>query len=116
MTRLGKILCCAVLIFSSGCESTQLTMNANSLNESKSTVVNEWQQGKIIFKNLEGGFYGLITDKQQKLLPVNLAISFQKNGLIVKFKGQELTDIMTIQQWGTPFKLSNIELIKAVTH
>jgi len=91
-------------------------MDGNSLSKSKSIAVNEWQQGKIIFKNLEGGFYGLVTDKQQKLLPVNLAKSFQKNGLIVRFKGRELTDIMTIQQWGTPFKLSNIELIKAVTH
>ncbi len=72
-------------------------------------LMNEYK-GTIHFLNLEGGFYGIITDKGMKLLPMNLAKTYQKAGAIVKVKG-EVVDVMTIQQWGTPFKIAEIEII-----
>jgi len=71
--------------------------------------MNEYK-GTIHFLNLEGGFYGIITDKGIKLLPMNLAKAYQKAGAIVKVKG-EIVDVMTIQQWGTPFKIAEIEIL-----
>lgn len=72
---------------------------------------NGWQRGRVQFLNLEGGFYGIITDSGKKLLPMNMAKEFAQNGAIVRVKGK-VKDVMTIQQWGTPFTITDIELIK----
>ena len=72
---------------------------------------NGWQLGRVKFLNLEGGFYGIITDSGRKLLPMNMAKEFAQNGAIVRVKGK-VKDVMTIQQWGTPFMITDIELIK----
>ncbi|AWB56515.1 hypothetical protein DBO93_02315 [Colwellia sp. Arc7-D] len=69
-----------------------------------------WQRGRVQFLNLEGGFYGIITDSGQKILPMNMAKEFAQNGAIVRIKGK-VKNVMTIQQWGTPFTISEIELI-----
>ncbi|MFT6902900.1 MAG: hypothetical protein ACJAXS_003119 [Colwellia sp.] len=72
---------------------------------------NGWQRGRVQFLNLEGGFYGIITDSGKKLLPMNMAKEFAQNGAVVRVKGK-VKDVMTIQQWGTPFTITDIELIK----
>jgi len=73
----------------------------------------QWRTGTIQFMEFEGGFFGLVTDKGEKLLPMNLAKEYQQVGAIVKVQGKFVTDMMTIQQWGTPYKITKIELIKA---
>ena len=69
-----------------------------------------WQRGRVQFLNLEGGFYGIITDSGRKILPMNMAQEFAQNGAIVRIKGK-VKNVMTIQQWGTPFTITEIELI-----
>jgi hypothetical protein len=69
-----------------------------------------WQRGRVQFLNLEGGFYGIITDSGKKILPMNMTKEFAQNGAIVRIKG-EVKNVMTIQQWGTPFTITEIELI-----
>ena len=73
-----------------------------------------WQRGRVQFLNLEGGFYGIITDSGKKLLPMNMKKEFAQNGAIVRVKGK-VKNIMTIQQWGTPFTITEIELISPGT-
>lgn len=70
-------------------------------------------EGRIKYLAFEGGFYGIIAKNGDKLLPLNLKKEFHQSGAIVKFKGHEATDVMTIQQWGTPFKLTHIEIVVA---
>jgi hypothetical protein len=70
----------------------------------------DWQRGRVQFLNLEGGFYGIITDSGQKILPMNMAKEFAQNGAVVRIKGK-VKNVMTIQQWGTPFTITDIELI-----
>jgi len=70
----------------------------------------DWQRGRVQFLNLEGGFYGIITDSGKKILPMNMAKEFAQNGAIVRIKGK-VKDVMTMQQWGTPFTITDIELI-----
>jgi len=70
----------------------------------------EWQRGRVQFLNLEGGFYGIITDSGKKILPMNMAKEFAQNGAIVRIKGK-VKNVMTIQQWGTPFTITEIELV-----
>jgi hypothetical protein len=103
-------------------ESTKLVatlVNANEelkgqkMEDLKDKVKDEfsgWQRGRVQFLNLEGGFYGIITDSGKKILPMNLAKEFAQNGAIVRIKGK-VKNIMTIQQWGTPFTITEIELI-----
>ncbi len=78
--------------------------------ESLKDGFSDWQRGRVQFLNLEGGFYGIITDSGNKILPMNLAKEFAQNGAVVRIKGK-VKNVMTIQQWGTPFTITDIELI-----
>ena len=71
-----------------------------------------WQQVTVKYYDFEGGFYGLTTKAGDKLLPMNLAKKYQLPGTVLKVKGQIIKDMMTIQQWGQPFKITVTELIK----
>jgi hypothetical protein len=64
------------------------------------------------YMKLEGGFYGLVTKEGQHWLPMNLPNEFKKHGAMVKVKGHEIKGMMTIQQWGKPFSITDIQLIK----
>jgi hypothetical protein len=64
--------------------------------------------GTITYVDLEGGFYG-ITAGGGRYLPVNLPDEFRQDGLQVRFVADILTDTVTIQQWGTPIELLEIE-------
>jgi len=65
--------------------------------------------GRIERLELEGGFWGVITDDGQKLDPGTLPQSMQVDGLRVQGRAQPLTDVMTIRMWGTPVELLEIE-------
>jgi len=70
-------------------------------------------KGTIKLMAFEGGFYGIVTDNNLKLLPVNLDAQYKQNGAVISFTGKVLKKINTIQQWGTAFEISDIHLIKA---
>jgi len=72
-----------------------------------------WQEATVTYLNFEGGFYGLVTKDGEKLLPMNMKNDFRQHGAIVKVRGHIQKDILTTQQWGTPFKIAEIKLIKA---
>ncbi|WP_076538722.1 hypothetical protein [Shewanella sp. UCD-KL21] len=72
------------------------------------------QQGTVRYFDLEGGFWGILTDDGQQILPSNLAKEHQKDGLRLSFSAAEVTDMMTIQQWGVLSTLSNVEVIGQV--
>lgn len=69
-------------------------------------------KGTIKFIELEGGFYGIVTDNNLNLLPSNLTEKYRQSGAIVEFSGKEIKDIKTTQQWGTPFQINDIYLIR----
>lgn len=69
-------------------------------------------KGTIKFMSFEGGFYGIVTDNNLKFLPTNLTEKYRQNGAIVEFSGDEIKDIITFQQWGIPFEINEISLIK----
>jgi hypothetical protein len=71
-----------------------------------------WQQVTVKYYDFEGGFYGLTTKAGDKLLPMNLAKKYQLPGTVLKVKGQIIKGMMTIQQWGQPFKITVTELVK----
>lgn len=67
--------------------------------------------GTIIYNDLEGGFYGLNTDDGQQYLPLDLPDAYKKDGMRVRMTGVPDPDVMTIQMWGTPFKITSITAI-----
>jgi hypothetical protein len=67
----------------------------------------------VKYMNLEGGFFGLISKEGKHWLPMNLKKEFQQNGAVIAVRGNAIEGMMTIQQWGTPFSITHIELIKA---
>jgi len=66
----------------------------------------------VQYMNLEGGFFGLVAKGGKHWLPINLKKEFQQHGAVIKVKGNAVNGMMTIQQWGTPFSITHIELIK----
>lgn len=85
------------------------TKKSNNLNQEKML----WQQGKIIYLDFEGGFYGIVTEAGNKYLPMSMPKEFLQSGAIIKFKGKIIKDMMSIRQWGQPFEINEIKLIKA---
>ncbi|KGJ93457.1 hypothetical protein [Thalassotalea sp. ND16A] len=75
--------------------------------------IGQWYTGTLKYYNLEGGFFGFHGDNGERLLPLNLEKRFQQHGAKIKLFGYVDKNIMTIQMWGTPFKVQKVELIKA---
>lgn len=67
--------------------------------------------GTIQYIDLEGGFYGIITDQGENYLPLNLPEAFRVDGLRVRFWAKVRNDVMTIYMWGTPVEILKIEKI-----
>lgn len=71
-----------------------------------------WQSVTVKYQDFEGGFFGLVAKGGEKLLPMNLAKKYQVDGSTLKVKGYIIEGMMTTQQWGTAFKVTDVELIK----
>ncbi|WP_157209629.1 hypothetical protein [Methanosalsum zhilinae] len=64
--------------------------------------------GTVTYIELEGGFYGIITDEQDRYLPLNLEERYKMDGMRVFYAGELKHDIFTIYQWGTPLEIHSI--------
>jgi len=116
-TFLRLLILLLFLICTSSCSEKSVLEDekAMAMSEqiaSKTSIKQSWQQVSVKFLNFEGGFYGLVTEKGVKLLPMNLPIKYKVDGTILRVKGQHIKNMVTIQQWGEAFELSDIELIK----
>ena len=65
--------------------------------------------GTVVYIDLEGGFYGIVSDHGEEYLPLNLPEEYQKNGMSVLYEGVIREDMYTIQQWGTPVDITAIQ-------
>ena len=128
MSDMARTLILVILLFTVGCQqkpmdeqskenelSPQQPARSNSLNVPKKNAASKQSsyRGTVKFLNFEGGFYGIVTQKGQKLLPTNLPKEYQQAGAMVEISGVYLKDTLTIQQWGSPFRIDKIKLIKA---
>lgn len=75
-------------------------------------VVLIWHNATVRYFEFEGGFYGLVTEDGQKLLPMNLSEKYQHDGTKVKVQGDLVKDIMSLHQWGELFNINEIEIVK----
>lgn len=65
--------------------------------------------GTVKYISLEGGFYGIITDGNKNLDPVNLPEEFQVDGKRIKFDYKPTKDQVSFHMWGLIVELSNIK-------
>ncbi len=64
--------------------------------------------GTVTYFDLEGGFFGIVTNDLEYYLPLNLPPEFERNGLKITFNAVADPDVMTIQMWGTPIRILSI--------
>ncbi|MEM7019895.1 MAG: hypothetical protein AAF512_21475 [Pseudomonadota bacterium] len=65
-------------------------------------------RGKVVHMPMEGGFYGIVSDRNKKYLPQSLPEAFQKEGMRVKVEVIVETGRITLQMWGKPVKIVKI--------
>ncbi len=107
-----RMLLCTMFLSVSSCALSSSTVLSSTDQATISKTEQSWQQVTVKYLNFEGGFYGLVTEKGIKLLPMGLPKKYKIEGTILRVKGHELTEMVTIQQWGKAFKIVEIELIK----
>ena len=66
-------------------------------------------KGTVKYIDLEGGFYGIITDAGKQILPVNLPDKYKINDLSVQGFAIPDTQASSIQMWGDIVNLDTVE-------
>lgn len=67
--------------------------------------------GKVVYKNIEMGFWGLEANNGAKWLPVNLPPRLQKEGLRVQIIGRSVDNFFSMIMWGKPIEITNYKTI-----
>ena len=65
--------------------------------------------GFIKYVELEGGFFGIMTEDGTKYFPDYLEQDFKMDGLSVRVLANPQEQILGIQMWGTPIEILKIE-------
>lgn len=65
--------------------------------------------GFIKYVELEGGFFGIMTEDGTKYFPEYLEQDFKQDGLGVRVQAKPQEQILGIQMWGTPIEIIKIE-------
>jgi len=64
--------------------------------------------GTVVYQDLEGGFFGIITETGDKLLPTNLPGQYEVDGLRISGTAIPQTDMVSANMWGTLVSVENI--------
>jgi len=110
-----QIMLCMVLVSAAGgCKGTQqdggTAMPANA--EQGPAAASRQITGTVKHMNLEGSFYGIVTDDGQKLDPVNLPDAFQQDGLRVKARVETLEGRVSVHMWGTLVRIIDVQRVQ----
>ena len=88
----------------------QNRMNRNSNQDAgHSSLMPFSGMGTVTYIDLEGGFYGIITDEGAQLRPTSLPVEFRVDGQRVRFTAQTVGEQAGIFMWGRPVKLIDIQ-------
>ncbi|OGU62368.1 MAG: hypothetical protein A2V66_06605 [Ignavibacteria bacterium RBG_13_36_8] len=66
--------------------------------------------GTVHYIDLEGGFYGIITEYQQQFDPINLPDEFKVDGILIRIQYIIRDDQASLHMWGILIELVSIEL------
>ena len=65
--------------------------------------------GTVKYISLEGGFYGITTEDNKNLDPLNLSKEFQVDGKRISFKYVEKKDMASFHMWGKIVEIIEIK-------
>ncbi len=85
-----------VMLFS--CVSAQITDSTGSFKFT----------GTVTYQDLEGGFFGIITDTGDQLLPTNLPGQYEVDGLRISGTATPQVDMISAKMWGTLVSVDNV--------
>lgn len=68
--------------------------------------------GTVKYISLEGGFYGITTDDNKNLDPLNLPKEFQVDSKRIIFRYVEKKDMASFHMWGTIVEIIEIKELK----
>ena len=128
MMKILKIVSFIVgLTLIAGCPQKNETSQANAAGKEQLPVLDKERhqqikerlvnkelsyRGTVKYFNLEGGFFGIVTDKGQKFLPQGLSREMLTDGAEIEFSGPNNERRDDHSAMGHPFKISNAKLIK----
>ncbi|WP_406661804.1 protease inhibitor I42 family protein [Methanolobus sp. ZRKC3] len=68
-------------------------------------------KGTVTFVELEGGFYGIISDETTSYDPINLDDTLMEDGLELEFTAYPRDDLMSFHMWGRLIEIRSVEII-----
>ena len=92
---------------------TEFIYDFQKTTDTDDNRINLQIEGTITYINLEGGFFGVITDSDEKYLPLNIQEELKKyNGKRIKITSAfTRQDVVTIFQWGKPLYVKEWEIV-----
>ena len=102
LTKLCRpvVMCLVLLAALGGCNNPP-SVNGEGAGSKTGVAPVQAVTGTVRHIDLEGSFYGIVTDDGKKLDPVNLPQEFQKDGLRIWARVEPLPDRVSIHMWGT---------------
>lgn len=67
--------------------------------------------GTVYYVDLEGGFFGIVSDDGMQYRPTNLSANLQENGLRLSFTGEIVEDAVDMYMWGVPLAIEEAFVI-----
>ena len=87
-----------------------IVMGASGCTCGNASVISK--TGTLKHIDLNGWFYGIVSDDGKEYEVANLDTTFQEDGLRVRFDAKILENSESIHMWGKVVELTNIEKIK----
>jgi hypothetical protein len=87
-----------------GCDAT----GPRKTTPQSASVASISNSGTVVFRERDGGFYGILTDNGGQYEPRNLSTQYAKDGLRISFTGQLDTMQLGEHRWGNPIELANV--------
>ena len=65
--------------------------------------------GRVVFREKDGGFFGILADNGKQFEPMNLDPAFHTEGLRVQIAGSLDTTRLGKHAWGNPIELDRVK-------
>lgn len=74
-------------------------------------MANKEITGKVVYQNLEGGFWGIIDEKGNQYLPVNMPEQLKYKDIKVSVVIRPLEDGVGTAMWGSPVRIISFSTV-----
>jgi hypothetical protein len=68
--------------------------------------------GTVVFRDKDGGFFGILSDNGGQFEPVNLDPQYRTDGLHVKLTGKLDDSHLGKHSWGNPLDVERVQIVR----